>query len=137
MEATHSSQHHVTEVTPVPHKKWLPLPSMGTGLDWCLQRPTFGRVRQPVALIIPTSLLPAPPTVLIFLNFGFYQYYFLCSWGDIKATAGQSRAFLTLAPSFISTLHRGVSDNEKISQYRQAENHSTSHPSCSAQRPFH
>lgn len=41
MEATHSSQYPVIEVTPVPHKKCLPLPSMATGLC-CLQQQTLG-----------------------------------------------------------------------------------------------
>lgn len=93
MEVTHSSQHRVTEVTPVTHKKRLALPSMGTGLDWCLQRPTLGWVRQPVALIIPASLRLAPLTVVIFKTFAFINT--LCSvvGGDIKATAGQKRRF--------------------------------------------
>lgn len=66
MEATHSSQQRVTEVTPVPHKKQLPLPSMGTGLDWCLQRPTQRWSGRTFALIIPTLLH------LVFTDRGYF-----------------------------------------------------------------
>lgn len=76
MEVTHSSQHRVTAVTPVPHKKRLSLLSMDTGLDWCLQRPTPGLVRQPVALIISTSLhLAHADHVVIFKTFAFINTF--------------------------------------------------------------
>lgn len=90
MEGTHSSQHRVTAVTPVPHKKRLSSPSVNAGLGWCLQQqpwvsPAASRLNHP----------PHPPSAplrstwllwlwLFFLKkklFFFYQYFLLFSSG--------------------------------------------------------
>lgn len=117
MESAHSSQQRVTAVTPAQHKKQSPLPSMGTGLDWCLQPPTLCA---PAAIRFnhPHLALPSSHWPWLFLKLLLLSVLPVVAGGDIKATAGQRRAFLTLALSFISLLHRPVSGNEKISQYR-------------------
>lgn len=115
MEGTHSSQHRVTAVTPVPHKKRLSSPSVNAGLGWCLQQqpwvsPAASRLNHPPpSPFSPPSLHLAPLTVVIFFKKNFFSFintFYSSAQGDIKTTAGQRRAFLTLAPSFISLLHR-------------------------------
>lgn len=107
MEATHSSQQGVTEVTPVPHKEaapffpaWAPA-STGVYSDQLWVGPGADRLNHShlappgshrAWLFLKLLLLSILPAVKL--------------GGDIKAAAGQRRAFLTLAPSFISPLHR-------------------------------
>lgn len=66
----------------------------------------------------PHLALPSSHWLWLFLKLLLLSVLPVVAGGDIKATAGQRGAFLTLALSFISLLHRPVSDNEKISQYR-------------------
>lgn len=138
MEAKHSSQHHVTEVTPAPHEKPVPLPSVSAGLCRCLQQPGLPALQQPAAaLMIPTSPRPAVTERGYFSKLLLLSIFLLGGCGDIKAAAGRRRAFLTLAPSFISLFHRPRHWQWKDFTTLRAETHSTSHPSCSALQPLH
>lgn len=90
MEGTHSSQHRVTAVTPVPHKKRLSSPSVNAGLGWCLQQqpwvsPAASRLNHPPPIPLqPPFAPPGSSDCGYFFKkklFFFYQYFLLFSSG--------------------------------------------------------
>lgn len=97
---------HVTEVTPAPHEKPASPPSVSPGLCRCLQQPGLPALKQPAALMIPTSPRLAVTDQGYFSKLLLLSIFLLGGCGDIKVAAGRRRAFLTLAPSFISLFHR-------------------------------
>lgn len=129
MEGTHSSQHRVTAVTPVPHKKRLSSPSVNAGLGWCLQQqpwvsPAASRLNHPPppSPFSPPSLHLAPLTVVIFFK---KKTFFLLSILStlqlreiLKPQQGKEGRFWHLLPHLSVSFIGPVSDNEKISQYR-------------------
>lgn len=74
MEAPHSSQQRVTEVTCLPHEKRLPLPSMNAGLSIHNEQTLCWSRVHPSICLSPTVFFPST-----FPSFFFFFYQTSCS----------------------------------------------------------